>query len=226
MTLATEWLGTVRYGEALALQEQAVIDRRAGRTGDRLLLLEHPAVVTLGRNSHEEHLLTPRAELRARGVDVHEIPRGGDVTYHGPGQLVGYLILDLEPRGRDVDRLLRSIEAALVDAAGELGLAAGTLSGMTGVFMRGSEQTESKPTGRVPARKLASIGLGLRQWVSWHGFALNVSVDPADFGDIVPCGLHGVEMTSVAAELGARTPAELGSLARHAVERACTEHLG
>lgn len=216
MTLATEWLGTVRYGEALALQEQAVIDRRAGRTGDRLLLLEHPAVVTLGRNSHEEHLLTPRAELQARGVDVHEIPRGGDVTYHGPGQLVGYLILDLEPRGRDVDRLLRSIEAAIVDAAGELGLAAGTLSGMTGVFMTGSE----------PARKLASIGLGLRQWVSWHGFALNVSLDPADFGDIVPCGLHGVEMTSVAAELGARTPAELGTLARHAVERACTEHLG
>ncbi|MGI9431499.1 MAG: lipoyl(octanoyl) transferase LipB [Myxococcota bacterium] len=216
MTLATEWLGTVRYGEAFALQEQAVIDRRAGRTGDRLLLLEHPAVVTLGRNSHEAHLLTPRAELEARGVDVHEIPRGGDVTYHGPGQLVGYLILDLEPRGRDVDRLLRSIEAALVGAAGELGLAAGTLSGMTGVFMQGS----------APPRKLASIGLGLRQWVSWHGFALNVSVDPAGFGDIVPCGLHGVEMTSVAAELGADAPADLAARARRAVERACTEQLG
>jgi len=221
MTLVTEWLGTVRYAEALALQEQAVIDRRAGRTGDRLLLLEHPAVVTLGRNSHEAHLLTPRAELEARGVDVHEIPRGGDVTYHGPGQLVGYLILDLEPRGRDVDRLLRSIEAAIVDAAHELGLVAGTLSGMTGVFMKGSEQP-----GRVPPRKLASIGLGLRQWVSWHGFALNVSVDLADFGDIVPCGLHGVEMTSVAAELGVDAPADLGARARHAVERACTEHLG
>lgn len=216
MTLATAWLGTVRYREALALQEQAVLDRRAGRTGDRLLLLEHPPVVTLGRGSHEDHLLTPRAELQARGIEVHEIPRGGDVTYHGPGQLVGYLILDLEPHGRDVDRLLRSIEAVLVDAAGELGVEAGTLPGMTGVFVSGAN----------PPRKLASIGLGLRQWVTWHGFALNVSLDPADFGDIVPCGLHDVEMTSIAAELAARISGDIDRCARQAVTRACNEHFG
>jgi len=216
VTLATEWLGTVRYGDALALQEQAVLDRRAGRTGDRLLLLEHPPVVTLGRSSHEEHLLTPRSELQARGVDVHEIPRGGDVTYHGPGQLVGYLILDLEPRGRDVDRLLRGVEAALIDAAGELGVEAGTLPGMTGVFV----------TAADPPRKLASIGLGLRKWVTWHGFALNVSLDPADFRDIVPCGLHDVEMTSVAEELGGSAAGDLDCRARQAVTRACREHFG
>ncbi len=216
MALAVEWRGTVRYGEALAVQERALDDRRAQRTGDRLLLLEHPPTVTLGRASHEEHLLTPRSELRARGVEVHEIARGGDVTYHGPGQLVGYLIVDLEPRGRDVDRFLRTVETALVEAAGELGVKACALPGTTGVFVAASE----------PLRKLASIGLGLRRFVTWHGFALNVSLDPADFGHIVPCGLHQVEMTSVAAELGPAAPPDLDARARAAVTAAFSERLG
>ena len=213
--LACEWLGTVGYADALGVQQRALEERRAGRTPDRLLLLEHPPVITLGRNFRAENLRTPRAALAARGVEVHEIPRGGDVTYHGPGQLVGYLIADLDARGRDVDRLLRGIEAALVSAAGELGVRAGTLEGMTGVFV----------SGTAPPRKLASIGLGLRHWITWHGFALNVTVDPAAWSDIVPCGLHGIEMTSVARELGAAAPADLAGRARAAVERAFSGHV-
>jgi lipoyl(octanoyl) transferase len=216
MPLATEWLGTVPYREAFALQEQAASDRRAGASGDRLLLLEHPPVVTLGRAFREEHLLTPRSELAARGIEVHEVPRGGDVTYHGPGQLVGYLIVDLESRGRDVDRFLRTVEAALVEAAAQVGVKGGTLPGMTGVFVAPS----------APPRKLASIGLGLRHFVTWHGFALNVSLDPADFADIVPCGLHQVEMTSLAAELAEAAPPDLDARSRSAVARAFEEHLG
>jgi lipoate-protein ligase B len=209
-----DWLGRVPYGDALALQHEAVAARRAGGCGDRLLLLEHPPVVTLGRSSRPENLLTPRAQLLARGVEVHEVARGGDVTYHGPGQLVGYAIVDLAARGlADVHAFLRALEASLVQAAGELGVAAGTLPGMTGVFVAGS----------APPRKLASIGVGMRRWVTFHGFALNATLDPADFGDIVPCGLHGVEMTSLARELGEPAGAAFFERARAAVTRVFAE---
>jgi len=205
-----DWLGRVAYGDALELQRLAVEARRAGGCGDRLLLLEHPPVVTLGRSTRPENLRTPRAELRARGVEVHEVARGGDVTYHGPGQLVGYAIVDLAARGlADVHAFLRGLEGALVEALAGLGVAAGTLPGMTGVFVAGA----------APPRKLASIGLGLRGWVTWHGFALNATLDPADFGDIVPCGLRGVEMTSVARELGEPGGAPLFERTRDAVTR-------
>jgi lipoyl(octanoyl) transferase len=215
--LEIEWLGTVRYGTALARQERAVEERRAGRSGDRLLLLEHPPVITLGRNARPENLLTPPDQLAARGVELHEVARGGDVTYHGPGQLVGYLIVDLGARGpRDVDRFLRLVEQALCDAAGALGVKAGTIPGMTGVFVAPSR----------PPRKLASIGLGLRHWISWHGFSLNVTIDPRDFADIVPCGLREVEMTSLRAELGASSPPDLGLRAREAVAGAFEARLG
>jgi lipoate-protein ligase B len=203
-----DWLGRVAYGDALELQREAVDARRAGACGDRLLLLEHPPVVTLGRSTKPENLRTPRAELRARGVEVHEVARGGDVTYHGPGQLVGYAIVDLAARGlADVHAFLRALEAVLAEAAGRLGVAAGTLPGMTGVFVLGA----------APPRKLASIGLGLRGWVTWHGFALNATLDPADFGDIVPCGLHAVQMTSLARELGLPGDAALFERTRAAV---------
>jgi lipoyl(octanoyl) transferase len=189
--LTVDWLGRVPYGDALARQEQAVAARRSGASGDRLLLLEHPRVITLGRSARPENLRTPRAELAAKGVELHEVARGGDVTYHGPGQLVGYTIVDLQARGMaDVHAFLRQIEATLIAALAELGVAGATRAGMTGVFVAGSP----------PPRKLASIGLGLRGWITWHGFALNATLDPADFDDIVPCGLHGVEMTAVARE--------------------------
>lgn len=209
-----DWLGRVPYGDALELQHEAVAARRAGGCGDRLLLLEHPPVVTLGRSSRPENLLTPRAQLLARGVEVHEVARGGDVTYHGPGQLVGYAIVDLAARGlADVHAFLRTLEASLVQAAGELGVAAGTLPGMTGVFVAGS----------APPRKLASIGVGMRRWVTFHGFALNATLDPADFGDIVPCGLHGVEVTSLARELGEPAGAAFFERTRAAVTRVFAE---
>jgi lipoate-protein ligase B len=205
VALETEWLGTVPYGAALALQLAAVEARRAGGA-DRLLLLEHPAVVTLGRSAKPENLLTPRAELLARGVEVHEIARGGDVTWHGPGQLVGYVIADLAARGaQDVSLWLRGLEACLIEALAELGVPSRRIAGMTGVFVADS----GKP------RKIASIGVGLKGWITYHGFALNVTPDLAGFGDIVPCGLSGVTMTSVARELCCELA--LGS----AEERAC-----
>ena len=197
--LVVERLGTVPYAEALELQMKRVEARRAGAAPDALLLLEHPPVVTLGRRSKPEHLLVSREILAARGVAVHEVARGGDVTCHAPGQLVGYAILDLAARGEaDVHAHLRNLEAGLIDALGDLDIAASARPGYTGVFV----------SGACPARKIASIGVGLRGWVTCHGFALNVDVDLAQFEAIVPCGLHDVEMTSITRELGDAAPAD------------------
>jgi len=212
--LAVEWLGSVPYPEALERQRKCVEGVRTGAGGEVLLLLEHPPVVTLGRSARPDHLLESRESLAARGVEVHAVGRGGDVTWHGPGQLVGYLVVDLAARGRpDVHRFLRDLEAGLVEALAELGVAAGSIPGMTGVFAEPSE----------PPRKLASIGVGLRGWVTCHGFALNVDPDLAGFDAIVPCGLRGVEMSSLARELGAAAPVDLAERARAAVARAVRE---
>ena len=214
--LVVERLGRVAYGEALELQRERVAARRAGTGPDTLLLLEHPPVVTLGRGARAGNVLASREELARRGVAVHEVARGGDVTYHGPGQLVGYLILDLAARGEaDVGAYLRRIEAALGDALARLGVASRTIAGRTGVFV-------ADPASATP-RKIASIGVGLRGWVSYHGFALNVDLDLAAFGAIVPCGLHDVDMTSLAQELGAAAPADLAARAREAVAEACAK---
>jgi len=209
--LAIEWLGAVPYAEGLERQRKCLDGVRSGARPEVVLLLEHPPVVTLGRSAHAEHLLESPAALAQRGVEVHEVARGGDVTWHGPGQLVGYPILDLGARDRrDVHRYLRDLEAALVEAVAELGVTATVVDGMTGVFVATSD----------PPRKLASIGVGLRGWVTCHGFALNVEPDLAGFGAIVPCGLHGVEMTSLARELGQGAPADLSARARAAVGKA------
>jgi len=178
--------GTVPYEEALAWQRQLAEDRIAGRLShDVLLLLEHPPVVTLGRNSHAEHL------LQAEGIDVFEVERGGDVTFHGPGQLVGYPILDLGAYRKDLHWYLRTLEQALIDALAILDIPAERRPGFTGVWTRG--------------RKIASIGVHVKQWVTWHGFALNVTTDLAHFDRIVPCGIQNVEMTSVQKEVGQGT---------------------
>jgi lipoyl(octanoyl) transferase len=212
--LAVEWLGRVAYGEALELQRRRVEARRRGDAPDGVLLLEHPAVVTLGRSARPGNLRVPESELADQGIEVHRVARGGDVTWHAPGQLVGYPILDLAARGeRDVVAHLRAIEGVLIEAAAELGVPARRIPGLTGVFAEA-------PPGARP-RKLASIGVGLRGWVTCHGFALNVDLDLAGFSCIVPCGLHQVEMTSLARELGARTPADLARHSREAVGRAC-----
>jgi len=183
-TLEVIQAGTVPYGAALEQQRQLADDRIAGRLPhDVLLLLEHPPVVTLGRNSHAAHLLRPA------GVDVFEVERGGDVTFHGPGQLVGYPILDLSGYKQDLHWYLRTLEQALIAALGILDIPAERNPGYTGVWTRG--------------KKIVSIGIHVKQWVTWHGFALNVSTDLTYFNRIVPCGIQGVEMTSVLRERGA-----------------------
>jgi len=175
--------GTVPYQEALDWQRQLAEDRIAGRLPhDVLLLLEHPPVVTLGRNSHAKHL------LQRSGIDVFEVERGGDVTFHGPGQLVGYPILDLKDYRQDLHWYLRTLEQALMDALGLLAIPAERNPGFTGVWTRG--------------RKIASIGIHVKQWVTWHGFALNVTTDLAHFDRMVPCGIQGVVMTTVERETG------------------------
>ena len=208
--LQIEWLGSLRYGDALERQLAALEERRRGGP-DRLLLVEHPAVITLGRSARPQHLRSAPAALAARGVELFEVARGGDVTWHGPGQLVGYLIVDLAARGTpDVSAWLRRIEAALIEALGALGVAARRIPGLTGVFLEGG--------GRP--RKIASIGVGLRGWISWHGFALNSTPDLAGFDDIVPCGLSDVAMTSVAEALGAAPTRALFERTRGAVAAA------
>ncbi len=225
--LRVEWLGRVPYLEALEIQEKRQEALRAGAGPETLLLLEHPPVVTLGRGADAGNVLVPERELAEAGITVHRVSRGGDVTYHGPGQLVGYLIVDLCRRGDpDVRQYLRELEAALVEALAALGLPAHVRTGMTGVFagpgpVRGDgkagkagEAPEAGEAADGPPstpRKIASIGVGLRGWVTWHGFALNVTTDLTAFGAIVPCGLRGVAMTSLAAELGVAAP-ELGRL--------------
>jgi lipoyl(octanoyl) transferase len=182
--------GTVSYRDALEWQRQLADDRIVGRLShDVLLLLEHPPVVTLGRNSHTAHLLEPA------GIDVFEVERGGDVTFHGPGQLVGYPILDLRAYKQDLHWYLRTLEQALIDALGILAIPAERNSGLTGVWTLG--------------RKIASIGIHVKQWVTWHGFALNVTTDLTHFDRIVPCGIQGVEMTSVERERGAGSREQL-----------------
>jgi lipoyl(octanoyl) transferase len=190
MHLLTTQLGTVPYAVALELQRDLARRRITGEVDeDVLLLLEHPPVVTLGRTAKEAHIISSPERLRARGVEVHEVERGGDVTFHGPGQLVGYPIFDLKRHRQDLHWYLRQVEEALIVALGEVGIEADRHSGYTGVWTHG--------------RKIASIGVHARDWVTWHGFALNVTTDLSYFDLIVPCGIPQVHMTSVARELGA-----------------------
>jgi lipoyl(octanoyl) transferase len=191
---AVRRLGRVPYGEALELQRALVEDRRAGRIGDTLLLLEHPPVVTLGvkTRGRPTNILASPAALAAAGVEVHETGRGGDVTYHGPGQLVGYPIFDLRPDRCDVHRYIRDLEEALILAAAGFGIAAGRVAGLTGVW--------AGEPGRED--KLAAIGVRISRWITSHGFALNVGTDLGHFGLIVPCGIADRGVTSLARLLG------------------------
>lgn len=187
--LAVWDLGRRPYGEVLEFQRQLCRRRMAGELDhDVLLLVEHDPVITLGRGTRAESLPIPPAELERRGTPVFEVERGGDVTYHGPGQLVGYPILDLQRYRPDLHWYLRQLEGALIDGLGAVGIAADRNPGRTGVWTAG--------------RKIASIGIHVKQWITFHGFALNVSTDLSPFDLIVPCGIRGVEMTSVARELG------------------------
>lgn len=190
--LLIRWLGRVPYVDALRLQESLVVSRRRNERPDTLLLLEHPPVVTLGRRGGREHVLLDREQLARRGFEFHETGRGGDATYHGPGQLVGYPVVRLPSERRDAHRYLRDLELALIRTAESYGLAAHRQEGMTGVW--------------VGDEKLAAIGVRLNAgWITSHGFALNVSTDLAHFETIVPCGIADRGVTSLA-RLNGRAP--------------------
>lgn len=180
-------LGLVAYPRALKLQE-SLLEQRRDLDHDLLLLLEHQPVITLGRGASEAHLRLTPEEARRAGIELLRVGRGGEVTFHGPGQLVGYPIVDLTACGRDLHRYLRQLEEVLLRSVARFGIQARTLPGKTGIW--------------VGDGKLASIGVGVRRWIAWHGFALNVGCDLSGFDTIVPCGLPGVAMTSMERLLG------------------------
>lgn len=193
-TCEVYWMGRVPYGEALELQRQKAAARRRGEAGDCLLLLEHPAVITLGRGGKREHLRVEEEVLEARGIEVWDVERGGDVTFHGPGQLVGYPILDLIQHGGDLHRYARQLEEVVIRTLRAYGIDGQRSAGRTGVWVRGA--------------KIASIGVHVSRWVSRHGFALNVSTDLGAFDLIIPCGLRGIRMISMATLLGREVPVQ------------------
>jgi lipoyl(octanoyl) transferase len=185
-------LGVVPYAEAVELQRALVEDRRAGRVPDLLLLLEHPNVITLGvkLDAARSHLVATPELLASRHVDVHESGRGGDITYHGPGQLVGYPILDLRPDRCDVHKYVRDLEEVMIRAAGDFNVRAGRLEGLTGAW--------------VGAEKVGAIGVRISRWITSHGFAFNVTTELDYFNLIVPCGITSGGVTSLARATGRR----------------------
>jgi lipoyl(octanoyl) transferase len=202
--LVVQDLGLRPYGEVLELQRELARRRLCGELDDDVLLLvEHLPVVTLGRGTRAQSLPLTAPQLALRGVEQYEVERGGDVTYHGPGQLVGYPILNLTEHRQDLHWYLRALEEGLIQGLEQLGIPAERNPGLTGVWTRG--------------RKIASIGIHVKQWVTYHGFALNVNTDLSYFDLIVPCGIRDVVMTSVAMELGRTDAAALWRETRQAV---------
>lgn len=197
-------LGRMPYAEALTLQRELAEERRAGRIGDVLLLVEHPHVLTLGvrGDGGRSHILASAETLTTLNVALHETGRGGDITYHGPGQIVGYPIIDLKPDRCDVHRYVRDLEEVLIRVAMDHGIQAGRLSGLTGVWVGGE--------------KLAAIGVRIARWITSHGFALNVTTDLDFFKLIVPCGIGDRGVTSLAALLG--RPVDLRAVEDQVVE--------
>jgi lipoyl(octanoyl) transferase len=192
--LEAVWLGRIGYREAWDLQKELVEQRAEGAIGDRLLLLEHDAVLTLGRQASEAHVLATPRELARRGIEVIRVERGGEVTYHGPGQLVGYPIIRLGDRGLLVRPLVAALEAAMIETCTRLGVESFRRDGHPGCWVEGDR-------GR-PHRKIGALGLRIERGVSYHGIALNVAPDLRDFELIDPCGVPGLVSTSIAEELG------------------------
>jgi len=192
-------LGLEPYDWALDLQHRLVRARREGRVEDVLILLEHEPVITIGRHGDEGHILVPREELAAEGIEVYRVERGGDVTYHGPGQLVGYPILDLRCHRRDVGWYMHSLEEVLIRTLEDFGIAAERLEGIIGVW--------------VKEAKIAALGARIENWITYHGFALNVDPQMAHFQLIVPCGIGDRGVTSMRKVLG--HPVDLDSVRRH-----------
>ena len=185
-------LGRIPYAHGLGLQERLVAERQADHIPDQLLLLEHDPVFTLGRNAQAQNILLPAESLRERGFEVFETGRGGDVTYHGPGQVVGYPILKLPPERRDVHRYVRDLEEVMIRTCADYELAASRVAGLTGVWLADE--------------KIGAIGVRIARWVTSHGFALNVGTDLSAFDLIVPCGIRGRGVTSLERKLGRPVP--------------------
>ncbi len=192
-------VGLMGYAETWELQKRMVAARKIGALEDVLLLCEHPHVITLGRNGKRENLLASEQVLRQKGVEFHASDRGGDITYHGPGQLVGYPILNLGAIRKDVVWYVRMLEEAMIRATAEFAVAAGRLEGKTGIWVRGSQVAPGPETAE---EKLGAIGVHLSRWVTSHGFAYNVSTDLRYFDLIVPCGIAGRKATSLEKILG------------------------
>lgn len=192
-TLHVSALGPTPYRDGLALMDALVAARAADETGDWLLYPDHEPVLTVGRSPSEGNVRTDAATLARLGIEVVEVPRGGDVTWHGPGQLVGYPVVHLDRVDRDLHRWLRVLEDALIAALARYGLEGRRVPGRTGVWLSSTE-------------KIASIGVAVRRWIGYHGFALNVANTLDDFALIHPCGYHDIRMTSMAERLGERSP--------------------
>ncbi|AKF08739.1 lipoyl(octanoyl) transferase LipB [Sandaracinus amylolyticus] len=192
-------LGRIRYDEAHQLQQRLQEARVAGDIPDTLLLLEHEPVITLGRKAAIGNVLLAKEMLAARGIELHETGRGGDVTYHGPGQLVGYPIIDLKPDRQDVRRYVRELERLMVDVCATYGITAERIDtpGLEGTWVR---------SGELGDRKIGAVGVRISRWVTMHGFALNVTTDLSHFALIVPCGIRDKGVTSLERELDRRLP--------------------
>lgn len=199
-------LGPISYGEAYELQKRVVAARKAGSIGDVLLLCEHPHVITQGRNGKREHLLAGEHLLRQKGVEYFETSRGGDITYHGPGQLVGYPILNLAAIRRDVVWYVRMLEEVMIRATADYGITAGREAGKTGIWVETAREKKDSPQSshrdEEKSEKLGAIGVHISRWVTSHGFAYNVSTDLRYFDLIVPCGIAGRKATSLEKLLG------------------------
>ncbi len=218
--LVAHWMGRVPYREAWDLQKALAAARAHGRIGDRLLLLEHPAVLTLGRQADDAHVLAPAAMLEAQGIEVIRVERGGEVTYHGPGQLVAYPIVKLADRGLFLREYVRALEGAMADACAADGIVAGRREGHPGCWV--------DPEGPL-VRKIGALGVRVERGIAYHGIALNITTRLADFGLIDPCGMPGLRSTSIAAELGRRSdPPTTASVERaaRAFAPALAERLG
>ncbi len=182
-------LGLLSWSDAYALQQRIVAARKAGAIDDVILFCEHPHVLTLGRNASQKNLLASENVLRQKNVELRETNRGGDITYHGPGQVVGYPILNLDPIRRDVHWYVRTLEEAMIRTSADFGISAYRIPGKTGIWVQ--------PPGNIPEEKLAAIGVHISRWVTSHGFAFNVSTDLRYFDLIIPCGIADREATSL-----------------------------